>query len=338
LRGSGAAAEKSVAALTSIVAPFRAAKTEPLMFRFTLRRVLQVIPTVVVVALLIFVIFSVVPGTFAASLFADGKRAADPQMIARLNEEFGLNKPLMERFVTYVTDLAQFDLGTSFRTRQPVIDLIGDRMGASLQLAIAAMLFALVVGVPLGFLAALRPGSILDTVTMIGAVSGLSMPQFWLGLLLMYLFALQLNWLPSFGYGDGSLQNLILPAITLGVTPLALLARTTRAGVLNADFIRTAHSKGMSEMKVVRWHVARNALVLIVTTVGLQFGSLIGQAVVIEKLFAWPGIGSLLVDSVAIRDIPVVQGTILVIVLWFLVINTAVDLIYAAIDPRIKQE
>lgn len=311
------------------------------MLRFTLRRILQVIPTVIVVALLIFIIFSVVPGTFAASLFADGKRAADPQMIARLNEEFGLNKPLMERFVTYVTDLAQFDLGTSFRTRQPVIDLISDRMGASLQLAIAAMVFALVVGVPLGFLAALRPGSVLDTVTMIGAVSGLSMPQFWLGLLMMYLFALQLNWLPSFGYGDGSFRNLILPAVTLGVTPLALLARTTRAGVLdvlNADFIRTAHSKGMSEMKVVRWHVARNALVLIVTTVGLQFGSLIGQAVVIEKLFAWPGIGSLLVDSVAIRDIPVVQGTILVIVLWFLLINTAVDLIYAAIDPRIKQE
>ncbi|MDW9375120.1 ABC transporter permease [Sinorhizobium meliloti] len=311
------------------------------MLRFTLRRVLQIIPTVVVVALLIFVIFSVVPGTFAASLFADGRRAADPQMIARLNEEFGLNKPLMERFVTYVTDLAQFDLGTSFRTRQPVIDLINDRMWASLQLAIAAMIFALVISVPLGFVAALRPGSVLDTVTMIGAVSGLSMPQFWLGLLMMYLFALQLNWLPSFGYGDGSFRNLILPAVTLGVTPLALLARTTRAGVLdvlNADFIRTAHSKGMSEAKVVRWHVARNALVLIVTTVGLQFGSLIGQAVVIEKLFAWPGIGSLLVDSVASRDIPVVQGTIFVIVLWFLVINTAVDLIYAAIDPRIKQE
>ncbi len=310
------------------------------MLRFTLRRIFQIIPTVIVVALLIFVIFSVVPGSFAASLFADGKRAADPQMIARLTAELGLDKPLMERFVTYVTDLAHFDLGTSFRTRQPVIDLIADRMGASLQLAVAAMVFAIVIGVPLGFLAALRPGSVLDTVTMVGAVSGLSLPQFWLGLLLMYLFALQLNWLPSFGYGDGSFRNLILPAVTLGVTPLALLARTTRAGVLdvlNADFIRTAHSKGMSEAKVVRWHVARNALVLIVTTIGLQFGSLIGQAVVIEKLFAWPGIGSLLVDSVAIRDIPVVQGTILVIVLWFLVINTAVDLIYAAIDPRIKQ-
>ncbi|GGE22114.1 peptide/nickel transport system permease protein [Gemmobacter megaterium] len=310
------------------------------MFRFTVRRILQIIPTVVVVALLIFVIFSVVPGSFAASLFSDGKTNADPRLVAQLNEQFGLNKPLHERFLTYIWDLMRFDLGTSFRTRLPVIDMINERIWASLELAIAAMVFAIVIGVPLGFMAAMRPGSVLDTVTMIGAVSGLSLPQFWLGLLMMMLFALQLNWLPSFGYGDGSFRNLILPAMALGVTPLALLARTTRAGVLdvmNADFIRTAHSKGMSETQVVRWHVSRNALVLIVTTVGLQFGSLIGQAVVIEKLFAWPGIGSLLVDSVAISDIPVVQGTILVIVLWFLVINTAVDLIYAAIDPRIKQ-
>lgn len=310
------------------------------MLRFTIRRILQIIPTVVVVALLIFVIFSVVPGSFAASLFSDGKTQADPRLVAQLNEQFGLNKPLHERFLTYMWDLMRFDLGTSFRTRLPVIDMINERIWASLKLAIAAMVFAIVIGVPLGFMAAMRPGSVLDTVTMIGAVSGLSLPQFWLGLLMMMLFALQLNWLPSFGYGDGSFRNLVLPAMALGVTPLALLARTTRAGVLdvmNADFIRTAHSKGMSETQVVRWHVTRNALVLIVTTVGLQFGSLIGQAVVIEKLFAWPGIGSMLVDSVAIRDIPVVQGTILVIVLWFLVINTAVDLIYAAIDPRIKQ-
>lgn len=298
------------------------------------------IPTVIVVALLIFVIFSVVPGSFAASLFSDGRSDVNPKMIEQLNEQFGLNKPLYERFLTYLGDLARFDLGTSFRTRQPVLDMINERIWASLYLATAAMLFALVVGVPLGFMAAMRPGSIFDTATMVGAVSGLSLPQFWLGLLLMYLFALQLGMLPSFGYGDGSLRNLILPAITLGLTPLALLARTTRAGVLdvmNADFIRTAHSKGMSETQVVRWHVMRNALVLIVTTVGLQFGSMLGQAVVIEKLFAWPGIGSLLVDSVSIRDIPVVQGTILVIVLWFLVINMFVDLIYAAIDPRIKQ-
>lgn len=311
------------------------------MLRFTIRRVLQIIPTIVVVALLIFVIFSVVPGSFASSLFSDGKTAADPQLMARLNEQLGLDKPVHQRFLTYVGDLAQLDLGTSFRTRRPVLELINERIWASLQLAVAAMVFAVVVAVPLGFLAALRPGSILDTVTMVGAVSGLSLPQFWLGLLLMYVFALQLNWLPSFGYGDGSLHNLILPAITLGVTPLALLARTTRAGVLdvlNGDFVRTAHAKGLSEAQVVRRHVARNALVLIITTVGLLFGSLIGQAVVIEKLFAWPGIGSLLVDSVAMRDIPVVQGTILVIVVWFLIINTAVDVIYALVDPRIKQE
>lgn len=310
------------------------------MLRFAIRRLLQIIPTVIFVALLIFVIFSVVPGSFAASLFADGRTAMDPRLIARLNAELGLDKPVLERFFSYLGDLARFDLGTSFQTRQPVVDMISARMGASLELALAAMLFAALIGVPLGFLAALRPGSLLDTVTMMGAVSGLSIPQFWLGLLLMYVFALQLGWLPSFGYGDGSLRNLILPAIALGVTPLALLARTTRAGVLdvmNADFIRTAHAKGMSEAQVVRRHLARNALVLIVTTIGLQFGSLIGQAVVIEKLFAWPGIGSLLVDSVAIRDIPVVQGTILVIVLWFLAINTAVDLIYAWIDPRIQQ-
>jgi len=310
------------------------------MLRFTIRRLLQMIPTVIVVALLIFVIFSVVPGSFAASLIADGRADADPALLARLNREFGLDKPLYERFAQYLYDIARFDLGTSFRTRQPVVDLIEARIWASLKLAVAAMAFAAAFGVPLGFIAALRPGSLLDTSTMIGAVSGLSMPQFWLGLLLMYVFALQLGWLPSFGYGDGGLLHLILPAITLGLTPLALLARTTRAGVLdvlNADFIRTAHSKGMSNARVVRWHVARNALVLIVTTVGLQFGSLMGQAVVIEKLFSWPGIGSLLVDSVAVRDIPTVQGTILVIVLWFLCINTLIDLVYAAIDPRIKQ-
>ncbi|MEI2686998.1 MAG: ABC transporter permease [Cypionkella sp.] len=310
------------------------------MIRFTLRRLFQMIPTIIAVALLIFIIFSVVPGSFASSLIADGRSANDPAYVEQLNREFGLDKPMYIRFFSYIGDLAQFDLGTSFRTRQPVWDLISDRISASLILAAAAMVFAVVIGVPLGFLAALKPGSILDTSTMIGAVSGLSMPQFWLGLLMMYLFSLTLGWFPSFGYGGGDFQHLVLPAITLGVTPLALLARTTRAGVLdvmNADFIRTAQSKGMSSARVVQWHVVRNVLVLVVTTIGLQFGSMMGQAVVIEKLFSWPGVGSLLVDSVALRDIPVVQGTILVIVLWFLLINTAVDILYAAIDPRIKQ-
>jgi peptide/nickel transport system permease protein len=173
--------------------------------------------------------------------------------------------------------------------------------------------------------------------SMVVAVSGLSMPKFWLGLLLMYLFALTLGWLPSFGYGEST--HLILPAVALGVSPMALLARTTRAAVLEimtADFVRTARSKGMSESRVVKWHVMRNALVLILTTIGLQFGALMGQAVVVEKLFSWPGIGSLLVDSVQQRDIPTVQGAILFAVLFFLIINMLVDLLYVVIDPRIK--
>lgn len=309
------------------------------MLMFAIRRILQLIPTVIFVALLIFLIFSVVPGSFASSLFSDGRVASDPKLIAQLTAEFGLDKPLWERFVTYVWDLVRLDFGVSFRTRQPVLDLINKQIWASVELAVAAMVFAIVIGVPLGFLAALRPGSIFDTITMIGAVSGLSLPQFWLGLLMMMLFALKLGWLPSFGYGTTA--HLIMPAVALGVTPLALLARTTRAGVLdviNSDFVRTAHAKGMTEGAVVYRHVARSAMVLILTTVGLQLGSLLGQAVVIEKLFSWPGIGSLLVDAAAVRDIPVVQGTIIVIVVWFLIINTVVDLLYAAIDPRIQQK
>lgn len=308
------------------------------MLSFLVRRVLQTVPVVLAVALLIFVLFSVIPGTFASSLSDDGRSVMDPAVVERMNKELGLTDPVHVRFGRYVLDLARLDLGTSFRTRQPVTRVLAERMGPTLQLCFAAMLFAIVIGVPLGFVAALKPGSVIDTASMVTAVSGLSVPKFWLGLLLMYLFALKLGWLPSFGYGSDP-RYLVLPAVALGVAPLALLARTTRAAVLeimNADFVRTARSKGMSEGRVVRWHLARNALVIVLTTVGLQFGSVIGQAVVVEKLFSWPGLGSLLVDSVTLRDIPVVQGAILLIVLFFLFVNTLVDVLCALIDPRIK--
>ncbi len=209
----------------------------------------------------------------------------------------------------------------------------------SIGVSLAASLLSFAVGVPLGFLAALRPGSWVDMLSMVFAVSGLSLPMFWLGLLLMYAFALTLGWFPSFGYGDGDPRYIVLPAVALGVSPLALLARTARAAVLevmHADFIRTARAKGSGSYRVLRWHVLRNALVIVLTTLGLQFGSVLGQAVVVEKLFAWPGLGSLLVDSVTWRDIPVVQGCILTIVLFFLVVNIAVDVLCAVVDPRIK--
>lgn len=309
------------------------------MLQFVARRLLQAIPLLLAVAGLIFLLFSVIPGNFAATQMADGRSVVDAEAIERMNRQFGLDQPVVTRFVSYVGKLASLDLGISFRTRQPVWHLIAERLWPTVQLAFAAMLFAIAIGVPLGFLAALKPGGVLDTVSMVTAVSGLSLPKFWLGLMLMYLFALQLGWLPSFGYGDGALRNLILPSVALGVAPLALLARTTRAAVLeimNADFVRTARAKGLSESSVVRSHLARNALVIVLTTVGLQFGSVIGQAVVIEKLFAWPGLGSLLVDSVSLRDIPVVQGCILVIVLFFLAMNLLVDVLAAVIDPRIR--
>ncbi|WP_036010136.1 ABC transporter permease [Bradyrhizobium yuanmingense] len=305
------------------------------MLAFLIRRVLQTIPTVLAVVLLVFVLFSVVPGSIVSSMSDD----SDPQVELRMKKQLGLDQPVYMRFGAYIAGLATGDFGTSFRTREPVTTMIAKRAWPTLQLIFASMAFAVLLGVPLGFVAALRPGSLVDTVSMMLAVSGLSLAKFWLGLLLMYLFALKLGWLPSFGYGDGRLKYLILPAVTLGVSPMALLARTTRAAVLEimtADFVRTARSKGMSETRVVKWHVMRNALVLILTTMGLQFGALMGQAVVVEKLFSWPGIGSLLVDSVLQRDIPAVQGSILVVVMFFLAINLLIDMLYGVIDPRIR--
>lgn len=305
------------------------------MLPFLLRRLLQTVPTVLAVVLLVFVLFSVVPGSIVSTMSDD----SDPQVELRMKKQLGLDQPIYMRFGAYVARLATGDLGASFRTREPVTTMIAKRAWPTLQLIFASMAFAVLLGVPFGFVAALRPGSLVDTVSMVLAVSGLSLAKFWLGLLLMYLFALRLGWLPSFGYGDGGLKYLILPAVTLGVSPMALLARTTRAAVLEimtADFVRTARSKGMSEIRVVKWHVMRNALVLILTTMGLQFGALMGQAVVVEKLFSWPGIGSLLVDSVLQRDIPAVQGSILVVVLFFLAINLVIDVLYGVIDPRIR--
>lgn len=305
------------------------------MLSFLFRRLLQTVPTVLAVVALVFVLFSVVPGSIVSSMSDD----ADPQVELRMKKQLGLDDPVYVRFGAYIAKLATGDFGTSFRTREPVTSMIAKRAWPTLQLIFAAMAFSVAIGVPLGFIAALKPGGIVDTLAMVLAVSGLSIAKFWLGLVLMYFFALKLGWLPSFGYGDGGLKYLILPAVTLGVSPMALFARTTRAAVLEimtADFVRTARSKGMSETRVVKWHVMRNALVIILTTVGLQFGGLMGQAVVVEKLYSWPGIGSLLVDSVLQRDIPAVQGSILVVVLAFLAINLLIDLLYGVIDPRIR--
>lgn len=307
------------------------------MLAYALRRILQFIPTIIGISLIMFLLLNVLPGN--AALMAGGKRELDPQLIERLKKKWGLDKPLHIRYLTYMKDLAHGDLGVSFLRNEKVNKLIGPRIWPSFKLAVAAMLIALILGIPLGFYSALRQGTWLDTSSMVAAVSGVSLPQFWLGLLLMLFFSAKLHLFPTSGYGDGSLMHLVLPAVTLGVGYMALLARTTRAAVLEIleeDYIRTARSKGLSELLINRKHVLQNTLILILTTAGMQFGSLIGQTVIVEKLFSWPGIGSLLVDSIFLRDVPVTQGCILVIIVVFLVVNLTVDLLYSLIDPRIK--
>lgn len=309
------------------------------MLVYALRRLLQFIPTVLVISLIMFFLLNVLPGN--AALMASGAqdRGMDAKYVEQMLKKWDLDKPLHLRYWVYVKNLVQGRMGVSFLRGEDVRTVVLARFWPTLKLAMVAMLIAIGIGVPLGFASALRHGSWLDTCSMIGAVSGVSVPQFWLGLLLMFLLSVKLRWLPTSGYGDGSLAHILLPALTLGVSYMALLARTTRAAVmeiLTADYVRTAEAKGLSRFVVNGKHVLRNALILVLTTAGLQFGSLMGQTVIVEKLFSWPGVGSLLVDTIFQRDIPVVQGCILLIILVFLCVNLAVDLLYALIDPRIE--
>lgn len=309
------------------------------MLAYAIRRVLQFIPTILGVTLIVFLLLNVLPGNAVLTALAESDRGLDQKYVESMKQLWGLDKPLHVRYADYMMKLAQGDLGRSFLRRDPVNRLVLERIGPTLKLAVAAMLIALGLGIPLGFFSALRQGSWLDTTSMVGAVSGVSMPQFWLGLLLMYGLAVALPLLPTSGYGNGSLQHLVLPAFTLGVSYMALLARTTRAAVVeikSADYIRTARAKGLAEICINRKHVLRNALILVLTTAGLQFGALMGNTVVVEKLFSWPGVGSLLVDSIFQRDIPVTQGCVLLLIVSFLVINLVVDVLYALIDPRIE--
>jgi peptide/nickel transport system permease protein len=309
------------------------------MLLYALRRLLQFIPTVLVISLIMFFLLNVLPGNAALMAAGVQDRGMDAKYVEQMLKKWDLDKPLHLRYWDYLKNLAQGNMGLSFLRGEDVRQVLLARFWPTLKLALVAMLIAIGVGVPLGFVSALRHGSWLDALSMIGAVSGVSIPQFWLGLLLMFLLSVKLPLLPTSGYGDGGLLHLILPAITLGVGYMALLARTTRAAVmeiLTADYVRTAEAKGLSRFVINGKHVLRNALILVLTTAGLQFGSLIGQTVIVEKLFSWPGIGSLLVDTIFQRDIPVVQGCVLLIILVFLCVNLAVDLLYALIDPRIE--
>lgn len=310
------------------------------MITYIIRRTLEAVPTLLVIAIIVFILLNVMPGNVAL-LKGSGKTGSNPELINRLEEKWGLNDPLPIRFFRYLGNLLQGDLGYSIMRDQPTVNLLKTRIGPTFRLVLFAIFLAVITGIPLGFTAALKLGSPLDTIITTLAVSGKSFPMFWLGLMLMYFFGVRLKLLPTMGYGGGNLIHLLLPAISLGTPYTALIARTTRGAtldIIHEDFIRTARSKGLWEWGVRCKHILRNSILPVITVIGLQFGSLLAGTVVIEKVFILPGIGTLLIDSMYARDIPVVQAIVILIAITFVVINLLVDVSYAYLDPRIRYE
>jgi peptide/nickel transport system permease protein len=306
------------------------------------RRLMATIPVLGVVAIAVFALLHVTPGDPAVIIAGDYATAED---IARIRARLGLDQPFLTQVGLWLGRIVRGDLGTSIFSGLPVATLIGQRAETTVALTILAMLIAVGVGVPLGVVAAWKKGSWIDRVVMVFAVSGFSMPVFWLGFLLVYVFAISAHWLPVQGYrplADGLgpfLRHLILPAVTLSVVYMALIARMTRAsmlGVLSEDFIRTAFAKGLAPHRVLVRHALKNASLPVVTIIGIGFALLIGGAVVTESVFALPGLGRLTVDAIIRRDYPVIQGVILVVSVVYVLINLVVDLLYVVVDPRIR--
>jgi peptide/nickel transport system permease protein len=302
---------------------------------YVVRRLLVAIPTLLGVATIVFSLLRLLPGDPAVIIAGP---TATPETIDHIREQLGLKLPLWQQYLGFLGRLARGDLGISTRTGAPVMNEIATRAPFTAELAIASLLIAIAVGVTAGVLAATRRNSAADLGLSGGAVFGVSMPTYWLGLMLIILFAVHLRVLPAAG-ADQGLVSLVLPAITLALFSMGLVARQTRSAmleVLGQDFVRTARAKGAPRSAVLVRHALRNALLPIVTTIGLQFGFLLGGAVLTETVFAWPGVGRLLVDSIGSRDYPVVQGIVLLLSLVFIVINLLTDLVYALVDPRIR--
>ena len=306
------------------------------MHRYIIKRLLMLIPVLLCFAFIIFAIMNVAEGDPVYQVA--GPDATEEQLEA-LREEMGLNGSLIERYFRYILNLLRGDLGTSYVSKMDVMKLYLQRLPNTLKLASLAMFVAVIISVPLGIVAAVNQNSWKDTLAMILALLGLSMPNFWLGLLLMLLFSLKLGWFPS-GGAEG-FRSVVLPAVTVGVGLAALLTRTTRSSmldVLRQDYLRTARAKGVSERKVVYHHALRNALIPIITIFGVQFSNVLGGSVLAETVFAWPGVGRLVVDAIDQRDIPTVTGALIMTTMLVTIVNLLVDIVYAYVDPRIKAQ
>ena len=306
------------------------------MTRFIIRRLLLSIPTLFGVLVVAFLLLYVAPGDPVEAMV--GERA-DSVTIARLRTQLRLDDPLPVRFGHYVGAVLKGDLGNSYITNRPIVQDIKERFPKTLQLAGAAMLLATLIGLTLGVLSARNPGGIVDRFALGLAYLGISFPVYWVGLLLILLFAVTLKWLPPSGYG--SLRFLVLPALTLGMRSIAFLARMTRSSMLDAlsaDFVRTARAKGLSERVVTMRHALRNALIPVITVLGLDFGAYLTGSILTETIFSWPGIGRYVVNAIARRDLPAIQGAVLFLSTVFVLVNLITDLAYAKADPRVRFE
>jgi ABC-type dipeptide/oligopeptide/nickel transport system permease component len=306
------------------------------MLRFITRRLLLTIPVLIGVATLVFSLIHLVPGDPVQAMLGD---SATPRDVADVRARLGLDQPLYIQYAAFVRGVVQGNLGTSLRTNQPVTAAIAERMPATFELAMAAMLVATAIAVPLGIVAAVRSGTISDYAATTLALIGISIPNFWLGPLMAIVFSIQLGWLPV--SGRGSAAHLVLPAITLGAPLTAVLARMTRASVieeLRELYVLAARARGVSRLRAIVRHAFRNSLIPIVTVLGLQFGAVLTGAVITETIFAWPGVGRLLIQSISFRDYPMVQGCILLIAITYVAMNLLTDLVYGLLDPRIRYE
>lgn len=304
------------------------------MLNYFLKRLLGLIPTLLIVAVLVFLFVHMLPGDPAR--LAAGQEA-DEQTVAMVRAELGLDKPLPQQFVNFFSHMLQGDFGTSIRTRRPVSTEIGERFFPTVMLTITSMVWAVIFGMGIGIVSAVYRNKWPDRLGMTLAVSGISFPAFALGMLLMQIFSVQLGWLPT--VGAATWKHYILPSITLGAAVAAVMARFTRASfveVIQEDFVRTARAKGVRETSVVFKHTLRNALIPVVTMMGLQFGFLLGGSILVEAVFNWPGLGRLLVDAVQMRDYPVIQTLVLLFSLEFILINLVVDVLYGYINPTIR--
>ncbi|MEJ2727876.1 MAG: ABC transporter permease [Deltaproteobacteria bacterium] len=306
------------------------------MHNYLIKRLLSTIPVLIGISLLLFFMLRMLPGDPAQVLAG---QMATPQEIENIRHQLGLDRPVYEQYVIYLSHLVRLDLGRSARTQNPVIDEVWARLPNTLLLAVVAIALACLFGIPAGIISAVRPYSWIDYLVTMSALFGISMPVFWLGLMLVVLFAVILHWLPA--GGTGSWQHVILPSVTLAAAMVAFIARMTRSTMLETlsqDFTTTARSKGLAETVVIVKHALKNALIPIITVVGLQFGFLLGGAILTETVFAWPGLGRLIYDSISARDYPMIQGTILIFGLIYILVNLGVDLIYAFVDPRIRYD